>query len=148
MRTLERLTGFLESSWGGSGKVVIMTSGKGKENGLIYKFVPRIEEDFPNTPGVTEFLREFFYLFVFLLEGQRRTLPLRFSLLPLQALFCFVFKNNSITLCLRYFTKQVVLCSAFSFFPQLYDRENPHACNFLDYGRGFVGYFYRDQLLG
>ena len=100
--------------------MVIMTSGKGKESGLIYTFVPRIEEDFPNTPGVTEFLGSFF--FFFLLEGQRRTLPLRFSLLPLQALFCFVFKNNSITLCLRYFTKQIVSCSVFSFFPQLYDR--------------------------
>ena len=40
-----------------------MTSGKGKESGLIYTFVPRIEEDFPNTPGVTEFLGSFFFFF-------------------------------------------------------------------------------------
>ena len=43
--------------------MVIMTSGKGKESGLIYTFVPRIEEDFPNTPGVTEFLGRFFFFF-------------------------------------------------------------------------------------
>lgn len=43
--------------------MVIMTSGKGKENGLISTFVPRIEEDFPNTPGGTEFLGSFFFFF-------------------------------------------------------------------------------------
>ena len=79
--------------------MVIMSSGKGKENGLMSTFAPRIEEDFPNTPGGTKFLGSCFFFFFFLLAGQRRALPLRFSLLPLQALFCFVLFTRIVLLC-------------------------------------------------
>ena len=65
--------------------MVILSSGKGKENGLMSTFAPRIEEDFPNTAGGTKFLGSLF----FSLAGRRRALPLRFSV-PLQALLCFV----------------------------------------------------------